>query len=104
MLKLNPEKENLLESEYGFSVSSPNTHFKTYKFAGIIICPINNPKFSGNVTLHSFGRAVQDKLYELIKNDVLIQVPDKTREERISKMKIKIENLEKQIKELEDTE
>lgn len=104
MLKLNSEKEKLLVSEYGFIIKRPNTNYKTYEYHGIVILPISNPKYSGRVILQSFSRNLQDKLYDLIKNEVLIQVPNTAKQDKINKLKLQIKRLESQIKEMEESE
>jgi len=104
MFKLNPEKEKELTTKYKFYQISSNTKFMAYKYAGITICPTTNPKFSGRVVIHSYSRAVQDKLYELIKDHVLILGPNDNNEEKLSKLKLQLKRLETQISELENKE
>lgn len=101
MLKLDESKEDLLVSKYDFTVQRPGTNYMMYYYRGIVICPISNPKFSGRVILQSFSRRLQDKLYELIKDDILIQVPNTNKQEKMNKLKTQITRLEHQLKELE---
>ena len=104
MLKLNPEKESLLNSIYGFEIVFPNTSFKCYKYKGITILPMSNPKHAGEISFSSLGRAVQNKLYDLIKDDVLILAPNTVKETKITRIKTQMQRLEHQLKELEESE
>lgn len=102
MFKLNESKENLLEKQYGFqkNVFGENNIF--YRFGkGLTIYSIEHIKHPGQVECTSFSRRVQDLLYSLIKDDVLIVVPNENKTEQIIKLQEKIEQLKQRIKKLE---
>ena len=99
MLILNKEKESLLVPKYGF-VEKPE--FKGYKFGkSITIFSAEHHKWSCNIEFNSMSRVAQDLIYDLIKDGVLIKVPNENKAERIEKLQSKIKELEETIKRLE---
>ena len=100
MLKLNEEKEYLLMN-YGFEPHTNvegNVYYKHNKCKGISIFSSD-----GKVIIYSCSAKLLDILYDLIKDDIIIKIPeeDKTKK-RIEKIKKDITKLQAKLKELED--
>lgn len=105
MLILNQEKEKELVEKYGFEKKEAVGGGNFYDFGrSLTIYGLNygNPRYNLTVKMHTGSKDMQDVLFDLIKNDVLIKVEDSKKEKKKSELKLRIEELKKQIKELEN--
>lgn len=105
MLILNQEKEKELVEKYGFEKDEAVGGGNFYNFGrSLTIYGLNycNSKYNLTVKIYGGSKDVQDVLYDLIKNDVLIKVENPKKEKKKSELELRIEELEKQIKELKN--
>lgn len=103
MLILNKEKENLLVEKYGFEECEGYNNMKYYKYGGTLT--INGSNYNENslkVRLYSYSQKTIDKLYELIKDDVILYMENTKNISEMVKLKNNIKELEDRIKELEE--
>lgn len=100
MWVLNKEKENLLISKYNFEKKKD---INAYGYGrSITIWSSNHEKWSGLVNVMSLSKATQDKIYELIKDDVIVLGSNINKEQKIKKYKKEIEELQDKIRKLEE--
>lgn len=103
MLMLNPEKENLLESKYGFEKETRVDGSYYYgkkaehsRFARSSRMYVDNRR----VTIASFSLLNQDLLYDMIIDGTLIKMPNtQSKQQNIEKQ---IQKLKEKLKELEE--
>ena len=109
MLILDEKKEHLLVQKYNFVASTGFGNSKFYRYKkGLTICSHNlknseKPQWAGKVEIHSGSKEVQDILYTLIKDDVLLKVKNENNEERIKKLQNKIKELQERIDKIQNT-
>lgn len=104
MLLLDKEKECELE-KYGFEKVANIIGGNYYNFGKSLTIYGSNYGLKNNlkIQISSNAKEMQDVLYDLIKNDVLIKVENPKKEKKKSDLELRIEELEKQMQELKET-
>lgn len=105
MLILNQEKEKELVEKYGFEKKEAVGGGNFYGFGRCLTIygsNYGNPKYNSTINIYSGSKDMQDVLYDLIKNDVLVKVENPKKEKKKSELELRIEELEKQIEELKN--
>ena len=106
MLVLNKDKENLLVEKYGFTAKKNDwgSYWYSYKRTALTIWSSNSQYKPCRVDINSVSMELQDKLYGLIKDDVLICVPNEDKQAKILKIEEKIKKMQEQIDKLKKEE
>lgn len=101
MLILNEDKEDLLVDKYKFKKEHTVTGEAYYNYQKCLTIYSFSHRYEGKINVYSGSKALQDILFDLIKDDILIKVPNFNKDEKIFKLKTRIRDLEKQIELLE---
>lgn len=102
MLVLNKEKEHLLVEQYGFQAEKAYNGGFYYLFGGLTIYGASYPgKSNLKVKANSLSVMVQNKLYQLIKDDILLCIEETESVGEVLRLKYKIKQLENKIQEME---
>ena len=100
MLVLNKDKEYLLEEKFNFLKEKGygNCFYSLNK--GFFIYSYNSDALPGKVCIYSVSKINQDILYDLIKEDVLIKIPNEDKQAKIMKLENQINKLQERINKL----
>lgn len=103
MLILNKEKENLLVEKYGFQAEKSFNGGIYYLYGGLTIYGASyQGKSNLKIKANSLSVAVQNILYKLIRDEVLLCIEETESVSEMIKLKNHIKELEDRIKELEE--
>lgn len=102
MLILNREKENLLVEKYGFEAEKSYNGGIYYLFGGLTIYGASyQGKSNLKIKANSLSVVVQNMLYRLIRDEVLLCIEETESVNEMLKLKNRIKQLESKIQEME---